>query len=162
MLYTRNHDTSWFYHFNGYTKPFFAFEAVHALFGIPEIFAGDPNHPHDPDADPTVFGTYAKYFQFRRENPVFSRGEVRLRAVSCDNAQVFAGARTLGPQTGLGLVSFSGTEQPITLTVGTELNAPATISFRDVLSGETVPVRRSGTNGYRLTMKPYQILAVRY
>lgn len=161
VLYTRNHDTSWFFHFNGYTKPFFAFEAVHALFGIPEVFGGDPKNPHDPDDDPAVFGTYAKYFRYRKENPVFSRGEVQLRAVSSDNPQVFAGARTLEKQTGIGLVSFSGTEQPVTLTVQGGLEVPPTVAFRDILSGETISAQHSGT-GYRLTLKPYQILAAVY
>ncbi|MEJ7712336.1 MAG: hypothetical protein WKF84_21385 [Pyrinomonadaceae bacterium] len=28
VFYTRNHDTSWFYHFNGYTPRFMSMEAV--------------------------------------------------------------------------------------------------------------------------------------
>ncbi|HEX2970721.1 MAG TPA: alpha-amylase family glycosyl hydrolase, partial [Tepidisphaeraceae bacterium] len=44
VMFARNHDTSWFYHFNGYTPRFLALDAIHTLFAIPEIFAGDPRH----------------------------------------------------------------------------------------------------------------------
>jgi glycosidase len=158
VLYTRNHDTSWFFHFNGYTKPFFAFEAVHALFGIPEVFAGDPNHPHHPDDDPAVYATYARYFEFRQANPVFRQGEVRLRDAQSDNAQVFAGTRALAGQTGIGLVSFSERPESVTLTLQVPA-PPAVLRLRDVLTGQFLEVPRVGTHTYALRLQPYQVLA---
>lgn len=162
VFYARNHDTSWFYHFDGYTARFMAFEAVHALFGIPEVFAGDPNHPANPDDTPSVYGQYRRLFSLRRQFPEFVHGEVRLERVRCSSPHVFSGIRRLGKRSVLALISFSTTAQTATITLDSSLNrATGTLKLTDIQTGQSVTLSPTGHNVFKLRLKPFQGLAGR-
>lgn len=66
VYFSRNHDTSWFYSFRGYSPAFLAMEAIHAYCTIPEVFGGDPKHGPSPDDDPIVWETYRRLFATRK------------------------------------------------------------------------------------------------
>lgn len=152
VFYARNHDTDWFYHFNGYTPRFMAFEAVHALVGIPEIFAGDPDYKFNPDDDPTTFDAYRNLFNIRRERPELTRGDVRLRDVSARNPMVFSAVKSLNGKSSLVLVSMSEKEETANVAVEGR-NLPASVEFTDPISGQTFRANPAG-----LKLKPFQVL----
>lgn len=154
VFYARNHDTSWFDKFDGYTPRFMAFETVHALFGIPEVFAGDPDYPFNPDDQPTVFAQYERLFTLRRSRPEFTRGAVSFDAVRSSNPQVFSGLRTLGSQRSLVLVSFS--DQPETATITLDGPPARTLQLTDVQTGQPLKLTPATTSTFTLTLKPFQ------
>ena len=152
VFYARNHDTDWFYHFGGYTPLFMAFEAVHALVGIPEIFAGDPDYKFNPDDDPATFNAYRNLFKIRRERPELTRGEARLRDVSSQNPRVFSAVKSLPGKTSLVLVSMSDRDETARVTMVGQ-NLPASVEFTDPISGQ-----RFKANPAAVTLKPFQVL----
>lgn len=152
VFYARNHDTDWFYHFDGYTPRFMAFEAVHALVGIPEIFAGDPDYPFNPDDNPTTFNTYRKLFQLRRERPELTRGEARLRDVSAQNPMVFSVVKALPGKSSLVLVSMSERTETARVMVGGR-KLPALVEFTDPISGQVFKA-----NPTEVKLKPFQVV----
>lgn len=163
VYYTRNHDTSWFYHFNGYTPRFMAMEAIHAFFGIPEVFAGDPKHGPDPEDNPAVYDYYLKLFAARKTFPELVCGDVLLREVKCDNPSVFAGVRREGNQSSLVIISLSGDVEAATVTVRLpELTdtarREASGKMLDVITGEEVSAARDGSGAINLKLKPFQVL----
>lgn len=163
VFYARNHDTSWFYRFGGYTARFMAVEAVHALFGIPEVFAGDPDNPASPDDDPGVYMQYEKLFAFRRQFPELSRGEVQLDGVQCNNPHVFSGVRSLAGKSTLALISFS--DQPQTATVTLDSRIPVRpgrqLTLRNIQTGQPVSLTAVGSNTFTVRLIPFQTLAGR-
>lgn len=152
VFYARNHDTDWFYHFGGYTPLFMAFEAVHALVGIPEIFAGDPDYKFNPDDDPKTFDAYRKLFKIRRERPELTRGEARLRDVSAQNPNVFSAVKSLPGKTALVLVSMSDKDETARVRVGGE-TLPVSVQFTDPISGQVFNASPAA-----VTLKPFQVL----
>ncbi len=120
VYFARNHDTSWFYHFNGYTPAFLALDAVHVFFTIPEFFAGDPKNGPNPDDDPAIFTRYRQLFALRKTFPELAKGEVLLREVTCSNPMIFTGLRRWGDQQTLVAISLSDKEEAV--TVGIESN----------------------------------------
>ncbi len=163
VYYTRNHDTSWFYHFNGYTPAFLALEAIHAFCAIPEVFAGDPKHGPSPDEDPIVYDTYRKLFAARRDYPELARGELLLDAVACNHPNVFTALRRLGRSQTLVAVSLSDQRAHATIQIAqpTAESAPKTsIRIVDALSGDTVSaaVRNTETMEIALVLEPFQVL----
>ncbi len=159
VFYARNHDTSWFYHFDGYTTQFMAFEAVHALFGIPEAFAGDPDHKFNPDDDPQTFAQYKRLFNVRKQFAEFSRGAVLLDQITSNNRHVFSGLRQRGSQTSAVLVSFSGKPETATITLdGLTTKAG---SLTDVYTGQPIKLTPVGAGAFSLTLKPFQAVAGR-
>ena len=117
VRFARNHDTSWFYHFDGYTPRFMAMEAVHAFFGIPEVFAGDRGNPPYPDTGPGVYEYYGKLFAARRKFPELAAGEVLFREAESANPWVIAGLRRLNGNTSLVVISMSDKEEVAKVTV---------------------------------------------
>lgn len=103
VYFARNHDTSWFYHFNGYTRPFMNLEAIHALCGIPEIFAGD-TCTINPDAG--VFDNYQQLFHMKSKHQAFSKGRLFLSEIASDQPNVFAAVREYDGEAFLVLISF--------------------------------------------------------
>ena len=159
VFYARNHDTSWFYHFDGYTPQFMAFEAVHALFGIPEIFAGDPDHKFNPDDSPQTYALYKRLFTFRKQNPEFARGEIVLTDISSDNRQVFSGLRKMGSRTSVALISFSDKVETTTITItGSPVQA---VAMTDVYTGRVVKPVPTGAGTFMVTLSPFQALVGR-
>jgi glycosidase len=115
VFYTRNHDTSWFYHFKGYTPRFLAFEAVHALCAIPEIFSGDPDHGPNPEDDPATYNYYQQLFALRGKYKTLVEGRPLFREVVSSNPLVFSAIKEWGDQRMLILVSMSRQKETVTL-----------------------------------------------
>lgn len=107
VFFARNHDTSWFYRFGGYTPRFLALDAIHALCGIPEVFAGDPNNGPAPDDDPTTWEYYRRLFRRKRELPELTHGALLLEEVQSDNPRVFTALRRFEGREVVVLVSLS-------------------------------------------------------
>lgn len=164
VFYSRNHDTSWFYHFNGYTPRFMAMEAIHALFAIPSVFAGDKKNAPNPDDDPATYAYYKKLFDFKKKTPALIDGLPVLREVECDNPWVFAGIRRSDTQSVLIAVSLSDKPETARLTFSPShfsKNAAASFSFFDVIQEIPIPPqflnRESGA--IELKLDPFQIVA---
>ena len=156
VFFARNHDTSWFDRFDGYDGRFMAFEAIHALFGIPEIFAGDPDNNYTPDDDGgRVYNLYKKLFAFRKQRPEFIHGAVQLTQVSSDNAMIFCGLRTWKGKSSLVLANFSG--QPQTTNI-TGVQTTTVLTLTDVYAGTAVSTR-AGSGRLTVTLAPFQVLA---
>lgn len=115
VFFTRNHDTSWFYHFNGYSPRFLAFEAVHALCAIPEIFSGDPNHGPNPEDDPATLNFYRQLFALRSQYKILVEGRPLFHEVMSSNPMVFSALKVLDKQRMLALVSMSDKKETVTL-----------------------------------------------
>ena len=158
VFFARNHDTSWFDKFDGYDGRFMAIEAVHALFGIPEVFAGDPDNPFTPDDDKAkVYGMYKSLFSFRRQLPELTSGAIGLNQVSSSNPQIFSGIRSSPGKSSLVLANFSNEPQTAIITLSAPTRAT---SLTDVYVGNMVmvkPVAKSLT----IILKPFQVLAGR-
>lgn len=149
VRFARNHDTSWFYHFNGYSRRFLAMDAIHAFFGVPEVFAGDPKHGPNPDEDPEVYRFYRTICEARHRFPELASGDVLLNEIRCSNPMIFAGARRLNGKLTLVAVNLSAKEERA------EIIAPDggdSFRFVDVMGGNVK------TSGKSITAKPFQIL----
>jgi hypothetical protein len=154
VYYARNHDTSWFYHFNGYTPRFMALDAIHALMVIPSVFAGDPGNGPHPDSDRGTYTYYRKLFALRRDYPELARGEVLLREVKCDNPWVFTAVRRLKGKAVFVAVSLSDKPEAATVTLkakGLPKNL-ARVTLTDPISGQTVKGAK------RIALGPCQVL----
>ena len=148
VIYTRNHDTSWFYHFNGYTPRFLAFEAINALCGIPEIFTGDPNHGPNPDDDAATWQFYKKLFALRRQHPALIYGDLQPYAVKSSNPMVFAAIKQAEQERCLVLVSLS--EQPFETTLVIDSFRGAVLSD---LNGQKIHLTEP-----QIKLQPFQVL----
>ncbi len=160
VFFARNHDTSWFFHFNGYTPAFLALDAVHALFGIPEVFAGDPENGPHPDADPGVYTYYRKLFKLKRDFPEWTHGRLGLRDIRSDNPHVFTGLRSTDGHTGIALVSLSGKAEAAPVFLGAGAPRAGQLVLRDAQTGEAMTVAREDDR-FVVHLKPYQVLVGR-
>lgn len=164
VFFARNHDTSWFYHFNGYTPRLLAMDAIHALCAIPEVFAGDPKNGPHPDDDPAVYAYYRKLFALRKSYPELARGELLLREVDCDRPTVFTALRRLGRDVAIAVVSLSDKPETakITLapTVRTSLGAE-NVTLQDPMTGITVSPSFLAGKTISVTLRPFQVLVGR-
>ena len=158
VVFTRNHDTSWFYHFHGYTPDVFALEAIHALCLIPEVFAGDPDHGPNPDDDATIWDTYRKLLTTRTNTPEIARGSLDLRGVETDNSAIFTALRRLNDRVVLVIVSLSPQIETAVLTFA-DLKPRGEILMQDVLTEETFPL---SPDTFALEIRPYQVLMARF
>jgi glycosidase len=158
IRFCRNHDTSWFFpqFFHGYTPRFLALDAVHALFGVPVVFAGDPEHLPSPDTDPATWQHYKRVFAVRQSLPEFASGEVLLREVDCDNPAVFSGLRRLGGDTSLALVNLSDKPQPVALQFHLEGYSLDVQELIDAKDGSRVAIAHGS-----VTVRPFQVLTGR-
>lgn len=162
VYFARNHDTSWFYHFNGYSNRFMAMDAIHVLCVIPEVFAGDRNHGPNPDDDPATYDYYRKLFALRREYPELARGELLLREVECDNPWVFTALRRLNGQDVVVAVSLSDKEEIAGLKLPSSRKIEV-LTLSDPISGEAVMAKKEGQEGdiIRLRLGAFGVLAGR-
>jgi glycosidase len=155
VYFARNHDTSWFYHFNGYSPQFLALDAVHALLAIPEIFAGDPDYNSNLDDDQAVVDFYRQLLTRRREWPELARGDTLLHAVDCDNPMIFTGLRKLGSQLTLVAVSLSTHAETAAITfAGDQWHS---LELIDAISGQPVTYTREG-KGITASFSPCQVM----
>lgn len=159
VFYARNHDTSWFYEFFGYSPLFMSMEAIHALFGVPEVFAGDPNYRFNPDDDPQVYRHYKQLFAARRRYPEFVHGERLWDAVRCNNEQVFAGMVRYGGKKSIALVSGSDRQQQVQLDLTGTIKRQQ-LNAMDIISETPVPVSVI-QNKIQLTLQPYQVVVIK-
>ena len=158
VFYARNHDTSWFYRFGGYTPRFMAFEAVHAFFGIPEVFAGDPKNLPAPDDEPQIYGTYKKLFALRKKLPELVEGEIQLDRVQCSNKHIFSGLRSLNGRSVLALISFSDQIETATITLDPLVNVKPgkKLMLADTQTGKPITLTSVGANTFTVTLQPFQ------
>ena len=163
VFYARNHDTSWFYKFGGYTPRFMAFEAVHALFGIPEAFAGDPKNLPAPDDDPQVYAHYKNLFALRKQLPELVEGAIELERVHCDNKQIFSGLRSLSASSVVTLISFSDKIETATvmLDASVKVRSGSQLTLADIQMGKPVVLNPAGSNTFTVTLQPFQGVAGR-
>gem|GEM_PF-1535683 len=170
VFFARNHDTSWFYHFNGYTPRLMAMDAIHALCTIPEVFAGDPKHGPNPDDDPKTFEYYAKLFAVRKRLPELAHGELLLREAETDNPHVFTALRRLNGRVTVVAVSLSDTVEDVRLRVTVPSAPPggwprlgSQVVLSDVIGGGDVKadVVAATPLCIRLSMQPFQVVAGR-
>jgi glycosidase len=165
VFYARNHDTSWFYHFNGYTPAFMAMEVLHAFCGIPEVFAGDPspkNRP-SPDEDPSVYESYRRLFSLRSRSPEWIHGKLLLREVQSDNPALFAALRRGGRDATLVIVSLSAKEEMAVIRMNPGIPIPAVEPVWSNPLGLALPdsVTWEGRQ-IRVKLKPFQVIMGRY
>lgn len=160
VFFTRNHDTSWFYHFNGYTRRFMAMEAVHALFGIPEVFAGDPDNGPHPDTDPDVYKDYGSLFKLKAKLPELTQGSVLLNEIQTDNPLVFSGLRKINGHLTLVLISFSDKTEQVKLNFDPALKIAGLndLMIFDAFAGKSIKTKVTGNI---ITLQPYQVVAGR-
>jgi hypothetical protein len=169
VFFARNHDTSWFYHFDGYTPRFLALDALHALVGIPEVFAGDPRNGPNPDSDPAVYEYYRRLFALRKEFPELTRGELRLRDTEDDNPWIVSGIRRLDDRDVVFFVSLSDKPEPVRARILDGEGIPRRIEMlelRDAHSDSIVRTRPVESFDpeearFELTLEPFQILVGR-
>lgn len=163
VFFARNHDTSWFYHFGGYTPRFLALDAVHALTAIPEVFAGDPAHGPNPDDAPGVWAHYKALFGLRGPYPELARGALLLDEVRSSNPHVFTALRQLGDSLVLVAVSLSDRPETAEVTLDAALPAAGPFALRDAVTRGAVRVEDVGGAGRRLrvTLQPFQAVVGR-
>ncbi|NER84471.1 MAG: hypothetical protein F6K42_34080 [Leptolyngbya sp. SIO1D8] len=158
VFFARNHDTSWFYHFNSYTSAFLNLDAVHTFCAIPEVFAGDHHRSKapNPDDDPKVWDFYKKIFAIKEKIPELNTGKLLLKEVSCNNKNVFTAIRRSNDNAYLLLISFSDQPVEVNIALSPSLQLESqSIEFTDPVSGN---VFRSKIGPEGLRLGPYQIL----
>lgn len=162
VYFARNHDTSWFYHFNGYTPAFMALEAVHALCAIPEVFAGDPKNQPNPDDDPAVFARYRQLFSLRQDFPELARGELLLAEVDANNPMVFTALRRLNGKLTLVAVSLSGKTESVKISLPENILPAFTSDFKLIDGLTKTPVKtQNRPREITLIAQPYQVIVGR-
>lgn len=87
VYYVRNHDTSWFYRFGGYTPAYWALEAVHAWCACPSFFSGDPEH--GPNPGPIELDHWGRLIAAKRT----LSGPVRFGPTHTSNRNLFVAQR---------------------------------------------------------------------
>ena len=158
VFFARNHDTSWFYHFNGYSNGFLNLDAIHAFCAIPEVFAGDHHRSKapNPDDDPRVWDFYKKIFAMKKKIPEFNTGDLLLKEITCNDPNVFTAIRRSKNNTYLLLVSFNDHPVEISVSLSPSLQVESnTIQFMDPVSGNS-PNSKMGLD--KLKLQSYQIL----
>jgi hypothetical protein len=169
VFYTRNHDTAWFYRFDGYSPEFFAYEAVHAFIrGIPLAFSGQfhrkGNFPSPyrggnkwDGPNDEQFAFYRKLYTVRRDNRVFIDGECLYGAVYSNQRDVFSVVRTTDIEAVIVLVSAS--DKPISAQIEVDavnLGIPETdAEYEDLWTGERGTLR--DTRSFDISMEPFAV-----
>lgn len=146
---SRSHATEAIAKFAGDTPQFRALEAIHALCGVPQVYA------EAPQESPRLFEFYRRLFALRKRFPELTRGELYLREVDTDNPQVFAAMRSQGGATTWILISLS--DKPLIATVATSLSTPLPTRFLDPITNKRVSAGSDGQS-LKITLQPGQIL----
>ncbi len=163
VFYSRNHDTSWFYEFFGYTPTFMSLEAIHVLFGVPEVFAGDPNYKFNPDDDYNTFKHYKRLFTAKKSFPEFTAGDIFLNEVKADNPNIFSGIRKNLEHTSLALISASNKEERVNIEIDKKfMTGKKEVVFTDILNGLTGKIKiDTSKNQISCKLNPFQALIIR-
>ncbi|NJO01217.1 MAG: hypothetical protein HC880_05500 [Bacteroidia bacterium] len=160
VFFARNHDTSWFYKFGGYTPAFLNLDAIHALCTIPEVFAGDKQGnkgAENPDDRPEIWNFYRKLFKLRKILPEFTQGKLCLNGVKTDQANVFSALRIGSEKIYLILISFNEQPTPVKIEMDTQSWAgPDVLNRYDPIREMRTPL----DNLDKLILEPYQILVI--
>lgn len=166
VFYTRNHDTSWFYHFRGYKPEFMAMEAIHAFTGIPSVFAGDPSPKSQPspDTDPAVYDYYQKLFAFRKAHPVLIQGDPVCQSIASNNPMVYVGLKNYKERYALFLVSLSRKPETVTITFSNKKAAPKEkqLQWMDVIENKETLVKVNDEKTFQISLTPCQVLETEY
>ncbi len=160
VFFARNHDTSWFYHFDGYTPEFLNLDAIHGLCTIPEVFTGDNSGNKgsaNPDDDPRVWEFYKKLYKVRQVFPQLSQGELLFEEVKVDNDHVFSVIRKKGDQVFLILISFL--DQPVSINASIDASfgsSSKNLQAYDMMTEKFIPLK----SVKNIEIKPYQTLII--
>ncbi|MCX6378569.1 MAG: DUF3459 domain-containing protein, partial [Armatimonadetes bacterium] len=146
---SRSHATEAIAKFAGDTPQFRALEAIHALCGVPQVYA------EAPQESPRLFEFYRRLFALRKRFPELTRGELYLREVDTDNPQVFSAIRSQGGATTWVLISLS--DKPLTATITTSLSTPLPTRFLDPLTNKKTSASTDGQS-LKISVQPGQIL----
>jgi glycosidase len=155
---SRSHNTSWIPKFGGYTPRFMAMEAIHALCGIPKVYAGDLKSAPNPDTA-GVFEQYRQLFALRQAFPEIVEGELLLREVDSGNPMVFSALKRTPKRTLLILVSLTKTTTEVEVST-----LFGKYRFSHLLTDPTQSTAIQGlltsanSNSLKIRMKPYQVL----
>ncbi len=160
VFYTRNHDTSWFYEFFGYTPLFMNLEAIHTFFGIPEVFAGDAGYRFNPDDNSATFRFYKKLFTARKKFPEFIHGQKVLDAVESNNADVFTGLAKDEKHSSVLVVSGSGKPINIELSLAPRYLKRSFFSAMDIINNK-IERGKIINKKIKLQLKPFQVIVIR-
>jgi len=156
VYYVRNHDTAWFYRFDGYTPAFFAYEAIHCLIrGIPLIFSGQTGKPQWIGPEPQSAEYYKMLFAMRREHPVLINGACLFEEIDADSDDVFSVIRARGNERVIGLVNTSGEAIDVQITVEDGLFTNG-VRFADALDSGGAALALQG-NRMTVPIKPYGV-----
>lgn len=161
VFFARNHDTSWFFRFGGYTPRFLSMDAVHIFFAIPEFFAGDPGHGPHPEDDPAVYNWYSRMLAYRKRFPEFSAGERLWSEAAASDSMVFSGLRKHGEHTHLVLINMAGEQKEVELSLNLPRDAAGKWVLMDPLTGKSQKLVQSADQKWQVRMAPFQVLAGR-
>lgn len=154
VLYTRNHDTAWFYRFDGYTPAFFTYEAIHCVVrGIPLFFSGQTGKPEWGGPMDSAFMFYKKLLTIRKQYSIFIHGDCDFDNISCDCPDVFCVERIYHDDCLIALINTSG-ESVITRIVREK--AYGCVHFFDLYSGATLNVEDGAR--FDVPLEPYGIV----
>lgn len=108
VYFARNHDTSWFYNFEGYSPRLLNMDAIHSLCAIPLVFAGDRTRKQNesPDDNPATWEYYRKLFKVRQAIPELNSGILDLNGIYTNHQNVFTAVRRTKDVSYVILISF--------------------------------------------------------
>lgn len=158
VFYTRNHDTAWFSHFDGYTPEFMCYEAMHTLIkGIPLFFAGQKGHSGPSEED---YAFYQKLLSLRVTHPILIEGECYYDRVESDQRQVFCVLRT--DQHHLLICIVSTSPEPLEAKIHIRTDGLASpegpVTLVDLLDGEN-SMQVDSLNCFTISLRSYSIHA---
>jgi len=154
VFYVRNHDTAWFYRFDGYTPEFFCYEAIHCFIkGIPLMFSGQRHWDGPSDED---YRFYKKLFDIRRENPVLIDGWCDYESIDTGSDYVFSVLRILDDKAVIILVNVNGKEAATSVYMKEDwLRLMQNVSLKDLFGGRNITVHC--LNEFEVLIEPYGI-----
>jgi hypothetical protein len=156
VFFSRNHDTSWFYHFAGYTPLYFCFEAIHSFVGIPEVFAGDRNYPHHLDSDPTLFLQYKRLFEMRKKFPEVTTGELKWDKIQTNDDHIWCSSKEgEDGKSVLLVVNMSALQKKVTITLQSSVKD---MVWHDVYNAKKIIQDVHNRQSFEITLEPYQVL----
>lgn len=171
VYYMRNHDTAWFYRFDGYTPRFYSFEAIHCLIkGIPLVFGGQKPGDGASDAvrqrclwsgpDDAAFRIYRRLFHVRRSARVLIDGACLFDEIDAHDDRVFSVLRTLDGRTVIVLVSDASEELGATVRIADSVltGHSSCVQLVDLFGSATLQV--TNLSSFTVRIPPYGVMAL--
>ena len=163
--YVRNHDTAWFYKFEGYTKQFFVYETIHyMIFGIPLIFSGQTRKPEWGAPPPEAMKLYGKLADIRKGYRIFTDGTCDMTAVTADDPGLFCMYRTYENKKLIFIANSSGANVKPEISFDKSVDAAGLPNAIDLLSNNPNPavLETIKPNLITAALEPYQTIALYY